>query len=239
MPSRITPQSAIRAHYRGRPTDIPGGRGDAALIVKARNRNHDHHAEKRFIVTYIYLLMIKHLIATGKLAVGPVERVPMTLQAKGGSNGNQGAHQVLGELTVGGRHLYQLEDLTLAELRTIAYCNSAVSDIPKAYNFVDNLLEAEGREKYKKLASAMVQADPPMPNTQIWDDLMKIFADACSASRGVSEINIAAGQRDSFPIMQGILVAHTSRLLSLNARRDKLTRVGIDKFMLKIETGGF
>lgn len=237
MPNRVTPQAAIRAHYPNQQS-IPGGT-DTAFIVSAKNKNQSNHVGKRFMLTYIYLLMIKHLLAVGRLNVEPVKLAPMTLQAKGGKGGNQGAHQVLGELTVGNDPLYHLPGLTKAELRAIVYCNSAVSDIPKAYNFVDNLLEKEGRESYKNLADAIVKAATPMPNTDIWNTLMTIFLDACDQSKNKTENDLPGPQRGSFPEMQTILAAHVTQLLTLNARRDKLTRVGIDKWMSNIEAGGF
>ncbi|MET3134547.1 hypothetical protein AAKU55_004847 [Oxalobacteraceae bacterium GrIS 1.11] len=148
----------------------PGYAGN--YVVRTRNQSEDQHGQKRITITYIYLRILRDLKLRGAVPDGPAASIPMTLQAKGGvTRDNKRAHQVLGELSVGGRNIYTLLGLTQLERRAVAYCTSAVSDIHKSCNFVDNFIEQTGRPGYVNLANHILReahAGRGLSNQTIW-----------------------------------------------------------------------
>jgi hypothetical protein len=211
-------------------------------IVRAKNQSESAHGGKRVLITYIYLCVLRDLSIRGALPIGRAQHVGMTLQAKGGHGQNQGAHQILGELTVGGRHIYLLLGLNQLERRTVIYCTSAVSVLDKTYNHVDNYIEKAGRDGYINLANRILieaQAGRSLSNRVIWSGVIAIFKNALTRAR--SEIK-ASNRSAELPLkerMIRIVDDHIIKIDSFGARQAQFIALSADTHMRRISEGAF
>jgi hypothetical protein len=239
---RSTAQSAIRATIL--PQNVDLNRGYAAnYVVRARNQSAVNHGKKRVMITYVYLLILRDLKLRGALPDGPAVSIPMTLQAKGGvTRDNQCAHQVLGELSVGGRNIYTLLGLTQLERRAISYCTSAVSDIHKSYNFVDNFLEHAGRPGYVNLANHILReghAGRALPNLTIFNGVIAIFKNACTQAKPEVRRTAKPEYRPLIPNMLNILDDHLTKIDLMSARSAQTAAHDTNHYMTQINDNAF
>ena len=218
---RQTPQSALH---------------DRRFIVRAPNQNDRNHGKKRIGLTYIYLLIIQRLVQDGRLPVGRFEAAPMSLQAKGSHGHNQAAHQLLGELTIAGQHLYSLPGLTFDEQRALTYCTSAVSDIHKLYNFADNYLETWSRPAFVTLANDILFGRISDRET-LWNRIIDIVSISCvNAKSDVDIRHRVVGERDP---VKAILEQYRTDALALRGRAHSVAGAGVDHWIREIRTGAF
>jgi len=180
--------------------------------------------------------VLQSLAQRALLPGGDCTVVPVTLQAKSSHGQNQAAHQVLGELAKGGAYLYTLAGLTQDEIKTIAYCTSAVSDIDREYNYADNYLEACVRGPYELLAQNIIAGDP-VDRGAIWERLIRIFRDACVMAR----MRARSDHRDAAerPRIMAIIAHYGEEAAALLARRDQVAARDADYWINLVATGGF
>lgn len=220
MPRRITGQSAVRnmvpKHARALNVNYENN-----YIVKAKHQSESKHFGKRILVTYLYLLILRELSLRGALPDGSALSVPMTLQANKGHGENQCAHQLLGELTVGGRHIYTLLGLTKLERRSIIYCTSAVSDIHKSYNFVDGYIEKNGRDYYTHLANRIImegRAGRALNQTLIWSEVIEIFSKALTHAKPQIYATTKPNETQHKDRMIKIIEDHIDKIIKIKAK---------------------
>ena len=211
-------------------------------IVRANNQSESTHGRKRVLITYIYLCVLRDLSIRGALPIGRAQTVSMTLQAKGGHGQNQGAHQVLGELTVGGRHVYSLLGLEQLERRAVIYCTSAVSVIDKTYNQVDGYIEKAGRAGYVNLANRILteaQAGRALPNGIIWSGVIAIFKNALVRARSEIKTSIRPTELPLKNRMIHIIDDQIVKIDSFWARQARFISLTADNLMRRISEGAF
>ena len=238
---RMTGQNAVQNLVPPVARALNTGYGES-YIVKAKNQSESTHGRKRVLITYIYLCVLRDLSIRGALPIGRAQTVAMTLQAKGGHGQNQGAHQILGELTVGGRHIYSLLGLEQLERRAVIYCTSAVSVIDKSYNLVDGYIEKAGRDGYVNLANRILseaQAGRALSNRLIWSGVIVIFKDAFTRAR--SEIK-TSNRPTELPLKDSMIQTiddHIIKIDSFSARQAQFVALNVDTHMRRISEGAF
>lgn len=202
---RTNPVNAMTRFIRANPFENVGFAQSYAIAANCNSTT--LHFKRRVLITYIYVLLIKYLREMGKLPNGQVANAPMSLQMNRTlAGGHQDAHQVLGEITVGGQHLYEISGLYPEVRRAIVYCNSAVSDLPAEYNMADGYIEDTGRRNYVALVQQVVSGTLTS-NQAIYDRIVNIFADALILGRARLRADRNIGQQP-WQGMDAILVTH-------------------------------
>jgi hypothetical protein len=117
--------------------------GSVGVTIR-EDMNHDgiEHVLLRARRTFVMLRSIDYLARTGTISatahvVCPGASIQMPNQK---DLGFQDAHQVLRELTIDGRYLYEFPVSPMRE--AMAYCLSVVSHLPAVWNEVDCLIES-------------------------------------------------------------------------------------------------
>lgn len=189
--------------------------------IRAPNVSWQDHGKKRIVVSYIYLLILRQLRQQGIIRANALlETVESTLQARRGSQGNQGAHQLLRELRVGNTLIYHLPNIGPYVTATLVYCSAAVSDIPTAYNDADGLIEISIRPEFLRLAMACV-SDAPPGNGEIFRTLCDNFVTACQRAK----------LRSQDGNVDGILDGHIGDAKQLRSRADAYSRHDLNHWL--------
>jgi hypothetical protein len=233
--TRPSPQSFMRALEK----TISVGPSQK-YIVKATNQSADDHILKRFAITYVYLVVLRDLRLANVLPQGRAESCKAQLQAKKASRlTHQAAHQLLAELTIGNQPVYSLASLSMSERQTLCYCNSAVSDIHKTYNFVDNFLERGAKPGYVSLANRILTPANALANGALWDCLTAIFSNALARARIEIKATTEAKYADCKPDMLSIVDVHTQKILRIATIKGKWTPKTSQQLQQLIVAGGF
>lgn len=237
---RHTPERSVTTHILLQDVKANKDRGYLKnYLVKARHSSEGQHGKKRVLVTYAYLLVLRDLMIRGALPRGMVAQVPMTVQAPSKPGPDiQAAHQILGELTVGGRHIYSLLGLTQPERRAVVYLTSAVSAIDKKYNFVDNFLERAGRPYYVSLAQSIVDGRL-LDQNLIFRNLVSIFRNAALSAKGTIPGDPNADYATCSDAMLKIVDDHITVFDKLFSNSRKYTNDTVPQIMAVIEQKGF
>jgi hypothetical protein len=237
---RATPERSVTLHML--PQDVAANTAKGYFrnyLVKARHGNEGQHGRKRVFVTYAYLLVLRDLMIRGALPQGAVTQVPMTVQAPSRAGPDiQAAHQILGELTVGGRHIYSLLGLTQPERRAIVYLTSAVSAIDKKFNFVDNFLERAGRPNYVALAQSIVDGRL-LDQGLIFRNTVGVFRAAAQVARAQIPGDPSPGYAGCKDAMLDIVDDHIAVFDGLFASSARFTNTTVQQIMDMIEAKGF
>jgi hypothetical protein len=156
-----------------------------AFKVTAKNLNHENHAKKRVIVTFIYLMIFLQIVGRLKkqnVHVGLCKRTGASLQSKSANKANntQAAHQLLCEIKVDDMYLFECQKLqmTFLEKHAIVYCTSAVSIVDESYNTADGLIEKTSRKEIPVIAQAISDGKTFLSG-ELWDKVVHIFRLAC------------------------------------------------------------
>jgi len=238
----MPPKSSMPSAGRQSPYTV-----NKSYAISAKNLVEKTHCKKRIGISFIYLMILQDLVERFPVQVRGAEcalTTMATLQTKSGSGPTQAAHQVIGELQLGGVYLYNLLFLNPRERKALVYCTAAVSVIDRAYNIADFNLEQFARPAFLQLA-VRVQMGEPIMAGNLWGNIIQIVIDSCAPAiervKTLFNNDLAENRRyntTQFEIAK-ILEGYKSAALEALDQRNRVEQFSTNDWIGLILRGGF
>ncbi|MCI0701268.1 MAG: hypothetical protein L0241_09340 [Planctomycetia bacterium] len=209
------------------------------FIMKATFDDPTQHAASRFLLTYIYVLLLRKTARL--LGGGDAFLVHASVQARtgNGKKGTEGSHQLLREVSFGGTYVYDLKDIPQGLKGALVYCAAQVTITPGLYNRTDQLLEEPEitLREYLNVVRETIQeeADTPKMRDVLFGRIVRLFRSALVMGKAYAGL-VGLGTDKGKGVAN--LPAYQQALTRFEADRSYIVAKSTEDWMYAMRIGG-